>query len=70
MVFLLTLLATTVPPTPATKVEIRSKATVKVVRGQAISSRTWYPDSYQSQREVIKKDESGNRALIRLTEFE
>ena len=55
---------------PGVKVEVAARASVKVLRGQPVSKRSWNPQKQPSQREIVKQEADGSKRLIRLTEFQ
>jgi hypothetical protein len=47
-----------------------ARASVVIVRGSEVSSKTWKPATQPSQRVIIRIEKDGQQVLIRLTEFE
>lgn len=47
-----------------------AQASVAIVRGSEMSSKTWKPATQSAQREIVRIEKDGRRVLIRLTEFE
>ena len=72
MIILIALLTTVPNAPPPAKIEsrARARASVTILRGHAISARTWDPATQQAQREIIKKEVDGRHVRLRLTEFE
>lgn len=70
MIILLAALATIGNAEPTPKLAHKARASITIVRGREISSRTWKPILQPAQREIIIKEKDGRPSLIRLTEFE
>lgn len=70
MIILIAALATIGNSVPTPKLAHVARASVTIVRGREISSRTWKPSSQPAQREIIRTEKDGRPILIRLTEFE
>ena len=70
MIILLAALATIGNAEPTPKLALEARASITIVRGREISSRTWSPSSHPAQREIIRTEKDGRPVLIRLTEFE
>ena len=51
-------------------VETSARASIRVVRGDPISERSWNPRQQPSQREIVKQEADGSRQRLRLTEFQ
>ena len=47
-----------------------ARATITIIRGEAITANNWDPASNASQRQTVRTDPDGRSILLRLTEFE
>ena len=70
MIILLAALTTIGDADPTPRLAHKARASVTIVRGREISSRSWNPVSQPFQREIIKVEKDGQHLVIRLTEFE